>query len=74
FADHGFAYQSFPPLPEPMVRFRSMESALRCVTRFYAKRPECMRYLLEHEQPAIPYTILGFKQPNDYCWLAVEKK
>ncbi|GHO56711.1 hypothetical protein KSD_61710 [Ktedonobacter sp. SOSP1-85] len=73
FASHGFQYQSFPPLQEPMVRFRSRESALRCVKRFYAKRPESLRYLLEHEQPEIPYSILGFKQLSDYCWLVVEK-
>jgi ubiquinone/menaquinone biosynthesis C-methylase UbiE len=74
FASHGFQYRLFPPLQEPMVRFRSMESALQCVTRFYAKRPECIHYLQEHGQPEIPYALLGFKQPNDYCWLAVEKE
>lgn len=56
-----------------MIRFRSMESALRCVERFYVKCSEGRRYLLEHAQPAIPYSLLGFKQLNDYCWLLVEK-
>ncbi len=74
FASHGFQYQSFPPLQEPMVHFRSMESALRCVARFYGKRPESLRYLQEHGQPEVPYSVLGFKQPNDYCWLVVEKE
>ncbi len=73
FARHGFRYQSFPPLREPMIRFRSMASALQCVERFYAKCSEGRRYLLEHAQPEIPYALLGFTQPNDYCWLAVEK-
>ncbi len=74
FASRGFQYRSFPPLPEPMVHFRSMETALRCTARFYARCPESTRYLLEHGQPEIPYSILGFKQPNDYCWLVVEKE
>lgn len=74
FASHGFQYRSFPQLHEPMVRFRSMESAIRCVTHFYARRPESLRYLLEHALPEIPYSLIGLKQPNDCCWLVVEKE
>lgn len=72
-ASHGFQYLSFPPLQEQVARFRSRESAVRCASRFYAKRPEVMHTILNSAQPEVPYSVLGFEQPNDYCWLPVEK-
>jgi ubiquinone/menaquinone biosynthesis C-methylase UbiE len=70
-AERGFRYVSFSPNPGGRVHFRSVESALRCVSLFYAANQAAIDYLCRAQQPDIPYALLGFKQPSDYCWRMV---
>ncbi|MGZ3644338.1 MAG: class I SAM-dependent methyltransferase [Ktedonobacteraceae bacterium] len=67
-AERGFSYVSFSSNPDGLVHFRSFESALRCVCLFYAANQAAIDYLFMAQQPEIPYALLGFKQPSDYCW------
>jgi len=67
-AERGFNYVSFSTNPDGCVHFRSFESALRCVSLFYAANQAAIDYLYMAQQPEIPYALLGFKQPSDYCW------
>jgi ubiquinone/menaquinone biosynthesis C-methylase UbiE len=70
-AERGFSYVSFSTNPDGCVHFRSFESALRCVCLFYAANQAAIDYLVMAQQPDIPYALLGFKQPSDYCWRIV---
>lgn len=72
-AAHGFNYVAMPLRQEMQVRFRSLEVARRCAQRFYARNPRLLRYLYEQKQPAVPFSVLGFNPPHDYCWLEVKK-
>ena len=72
-AQHGFQYVGFPLQQKASVHFRSMESALRCTRLFYAGNKAATDYILEHQRPEVPFSILGFDQPHDYCWLIVKK-
>ena len=67
-AERGFCYVSFSTNPDGCVHFRSFESALRCVCLFYAANQAAIDYLFMAQKPEIPYALLGFKQPSDYCW------
>ncbi len=69
------AFTAEPRLPlceEMRVHFRSMQSALRCARHFYARNPNVVRYLLKERKPEIPFSVLGYNPPCDYCWLLVE--
>lgn len=57
---------------EMKVHFRSPQSALRCARRFYARNENVMRYILQHSQPEVPFSVLGFNHPCDYYWLTVK--
>lgn len=70
--EHDFQYVSLPLLGEMLVRFRSMQSALRCARLFYAHNKAVVSYLLEQRRPEVPYSILGFNPPCDYCWCLVK--
>jgi len=70
-AERGFCYVSFTTNPDEHVHFRSFESALRCICLFYAANQAAIDYLFMAQQPEIPYALLGFKQPSDYCWRIV---
>ena len=70
-AERGFSYVSFSTNPDGCVHFRSFESALRCVCLFYAANQAAIDYLVMTQQQDIPYALLGFKQPSDYCWRIV---
>lgn len=71
-AEHGFHYVALPMDCELGVRFRSLDSASRCARHFYARNPNIVRYIVERRQSEVPYSILGFNPPCDYCWLVVE--
>jgi FkbM family methyltransferase len=71
-AEHGFQYVALAPDCKSSVRFRSLDSASRCAQRFYARNPNIVRYILERRQSEVPYSVLGFNPPCDYCWLTVE--
>ena len=69
---HGFRYVTFPLQQEAYVRFRSLESALRCLQLFYAGNKAAAHYILERQRSEVPFSLLGFEQPHDYCWLTVK--
>jgi ubiquinone/menaquinone biosynthesis C-methylase UbiE len=70
--EHGFQYVALPLEQEMSVRFRSLQSALRCARLFYARNGAVISYLLERQQPEVPFSLLGFNPPCDYCWLIVK--
>ena len=69
--DHAFQYVVLPLDQGMRVRFRSMSSALRCARLFYAHNTAVASYILERGQPEVPFSVLGFNPPRDYCWLTV---
>jgi hypothetical protein len=71
-AAHGFQYVALPMQQDLQVHFRSLASALRCAKRFYAHNENVIRYILKRGQPEVPFSVLGFNPPRDYCWLQVE--
>jgi len=70
-AARGFHYVALAQEKEMFVSFPSWESAWRCVRRFYARNTNVCRYLRHARQPRIPFTVLDFNAPCDYCWLRV---
>lgn len=70
---HGFQYVTLPVQQEMQVQFRSLQSALRCARLFYAHNRAVMRYLLRRKKPEVPFSVLGFNPPRDYCWQTVIK-
>jgi SAM-dependent methyltransferase len=68
---HGFTYVALPLQQEMHVHFHSLESALKCAHRFYARNEAVVRYILTQRSPEIPYSVLGINPPCDYCWLEV---
>lgn len=70
-AAHGFHYVTLPQEQEMSLSFASWESAWRCIQRFYAHNTLVQRYLRHARQPRIPFSVLGFNAPCDYCWLQV---
>jgi SAM-dependent methyltransferase len=69
--ERGFQYSVLPCAQEMCVHFSSRASALRCIRRFYAGNQEALRYLLHHQQPEVPFSVLRMNAPCDYCWLRV---
>ena len=67
----GFNYKSLPMEQEMRVRFRSLESAVRCAKRFYAHNRAVMSHLIKSRRPEVPFSVLGFNPPHEYCWLKV---
>lgn len=74
FVSRGFHYVTLPCNGRKMrVHFSSVESALRCVRHFYPENESAVRYILEHRQAAVPFSVLGITNPpHEYCWLKVE--
>jgi ubiquinone/menaquinone biosynthesis C-methylase UbiE len=70
-AEHGFHYDVLPLHEEMLVHFRTLQSAMRCVRRFYAGNRNAIEYMLKEGKPEIPFSILGINPPRDYCWLTV---
>jgi ubiquinone/menaquinone biosynthesis C-methylase UbiE len=68
---HGFTYVTLPA-QEMCVRFRSLQSALRCAQRFYACNEDVVHYIRRHRRPEVPFSVLGINPPCDYCWLEVK--
>ncbi len=73
-AEHGFSYVSLPGSSKMKVSFPNMKAAWRVARRFYARNQKLQKYLRERKQPKVPFSVLGFNPPHDYCWLAVNKK
>lgn len=72
-AAHGFHYVALPVPRGLSVRFRSLRSARRVARLFYARNPAVLGYLRTHRRPEVPFWVLGFNPPHDYCWLRVRK-
>ncbi len=72
-AERGFHYVTLPVYEEMRIRFRTLESALRCAQRFNAQNRNVIEYLLKERKPEIPFSILGLNPPRDYCWLTIQK-
>jgi ubiquinone/menaquinone biosynthesis C-methylase UbiE len=70
-AAHGFRFVVLPVCEEMQVHFRTLQSAIRCVWRFYAHNRNAIEYILREGKPEIPFSILGINPPRDYCWLKV---
>ena len=68
---HGFQYVALSLQQEMRVQFRSFQSALRCARLFYARNGSVKRYLLRWRKPEVPFSVLGFNPPRDYCWQTV---
>lgn len=71
-AAHSFHCVTLPLDQEMLIRFRSLESALHCARLFYARNRAVVQYILERQQPEVPFSVLGVNPPCDYCWLTVE--
>jgi len=71
FAEHGFQHVILPRPEEMRMHFRSLQSALRCARHFYARNEKVVQYLLRERKAEIPFSVLGFNPPCDYCWLHV---
>jgi len=69
--ERGFHYVALPGGQQMTVRFPSFTAALRCARRFYAHNQNVLRYLLRTRQPEVPFSVLGFNAPCDYCWLRI---
>ena len=69
----GFQYVTLPILQEMSLHFRSLQSALRCASRFYAQNQAVMHFILSRQEQEIPFSVIGINPPCDYCWLEVKK-
>jgi len=67
----GFHYVALPVRHEMRVRFRSLQSALRCARRFYAHNQAVVNYIVKRRKPEVPFSVLGLNPPRDYFWLTV---
>ena len=68
---HGFHYKAMPLHKEMQVHFGSLAAAWRCTQRFYAHNPALKKFLLLQRKAEVPFSLLGFTPPHDYCWLEV---
>lgn len=68
-AARGFRYAALPHEQEMYLSFTSWASAWRCTCRFYAHNKNVARYLRRARLPRLPFSILGYNPPCDYCWL-----
>jgi ubiquinone/menaquinone biosynthesis C-methylase UbiE len=69
--EHGFCCLVLPSSPPMEVRFRSLESALRCARRFYHNDPALLAYLHKERRPEVPFSLLGRDSSCHLCWLQV---
>lgn len=72
-AARGFRYVALPMRGDMRVRFRSFRAAMHVARRFYARNRAVLRYLTRHHCAEVPFSMLSYNPPHDYCWLAVTK-
>ncbi len=72
-AGRGFQYVALPEHQEMKVNYRSLDSALKVAHIFYARNKKVARFLRRHRRPEVPFSVLGFNPPRDFCWLEVIK-
>ena len=68
FNQHNFSYAVMPIHEEMRIHFRTIESALRCVHRFYSNNPQAIAYINREQKPEFPFSIIGLNPPCDYYW------
>ena len=73
-AGHGFSYVALPGSSKMKVVFPNMKVAWQVARRFYAHNRKLRTYLKKQQRPEVPFSVLGFNPPHDYCWLTVHKK
>ena len=69
FVRRGFQLARLPG--RLTITFATLEDGLAAARRFYG--PVAVRYLEAHGRPALPFSVLGVREPRDLCWLAVTK-
>ncbi|HYA98644.1 MAG TPA: class I SAM-dependent methyltransferase [Ktedonobacteraceae bacterium] len=67
--EHNFSYVVIPVNEEMRIHFRTIESALRFVQRFYANNAKAIDYIIRVRSPDIPFSIVDLNPPCDYYWL-----
>lgn len=72
-AARGFRYVALPVPDNMRVQYRSFNAAVRVALRFYWRNRAVLGYLARHRRPDVPFAVLGYNPPHDYCWLRVEK-
>ncbi|MGH2514711.1 MAG: class I SAM-dependent methyltransferase [Ktedonobacterales bacterium] len=72
-ATRNFRYVALPMKHDLRVRFRSFDAAMRVARRFYAHNRALLSYLARSRRAEIPFALVGYNPPHDYCWLTVEK-
>jgi hypothetical protein len=54
-----------------LIAFPSLEEGLHIARRFYGQRAVC--HLEMTRRAALPFAVVGVKEPRDLCWLEVQK-
>ena len=62
--ERGFRYVALPTEGEMRIQFRSLGEALRLARRFYGRK--AVAYLRKYGRPELPFSVIGYNQPNDY--------
>jgi ubiquinone/menaquinone biosynthesis C-methylase UbiE len=65
---HGFSYVEIQVHEEMRIHFRTIESALRSVKRFYANNAKAIDYIIRERRADIPFSLVGLNPPCDYYW------
>ena len=71
FNKHSFCYVELPLHEEMLIRFRTLESAMRCVQHFYANNAGIVDFIMRERKPEIPFSMLGLNPPCGFYWLRV---
>lgn len=72
-AARGFHYVALPVRGGLRVQFRSLRAAMRVARRFYARNHAVLGYLARRHRPDVPFSLLSYNPPHDYCWQHVNK-
>jgi SAM-dependent methyltransferase len=73
FDKHNFSYVELPLHEEMLIRFGTLESAIRCVQHFYSNKAGLTGFIRREHKPEIPFSMLGLNPPCDYYWQSVQK-
>lgn len=73
FDKHKFCFVELPIQEEMMIRFRTLESAMRCIQHFYGNNTDLFDYIRREQRPEIPFSMTGLNPPCDYYWQSIQK-
>lgn len=69
--ERGFRHITLAGADGMCVHFPSSAVARRCIRRFYAGKRSALAYLFQQPcSSVVPFSVLGFNPPCDYCMLA----